>query len=128
MAAPPNQEPQSASSRTTKPIGHDKPTASDIPGQYGPFLDSLRITPQERSFLQDLLAPAQPQSMDAKELDVVERQHQDTSQKYNGPDHNDHSSTSREGAVALQEGQLPLGMLAEIADIQQAWESWHGSS
>ncbi|KAL3435224.1 hypothetical protein BDV09DRAFT_168033 [Aspergillus tetrazonus] len=127
MAAPNNQEPQSVSSRITKPFELDKPTAFDI-GQYGPFLDSLRMTPQERQFLQDLLAVPQSESMDSKELDVVKRQHQDTSQAYRGPSHNERSSTSREGTVALQEDRLPLGMLAEIADIQQAWESWHGSS
>ncbi|KAL4755898.1 uncharacterized protein BDW70DRAFT_154607 [Aspergillus foveolatus] len=97
MAAPNNQEPQSASSRTTKPIEHDKPTASDMAGHYGPFLDSLRMTPQERRFLQDLLAVPQPESMDSRELDVVKRQHQDTSQAYRGPSHNESSSTSREG-------------------------------
>jgi hypothetical protein len=128
MAAPNNQEPQSVSSRITKPIEHDKPTAFDIAGQYGPFLDSLRMTPQERQFLQDLLAVPQSESMESKGLDVVKRQHQDTSQTYRGLSHNERSSTSREGTVALQEDRLPLGMLAEIADIQQAWESWHGSS
>ncbi|CBF87751.1 predicted protein [Aspergillus nidulans FGSC A4] len=99
MAAPNNQEPQSVSSRITKPIEHDKPTAFDIAGQYGPFLDSLRMTPQERQFLQDLLAVPQSESMESKGLDVVKRQHQDTSQTYRGLSHNERSSTSREARI-----------------------------
>lgn len=123
MAALHDQELQS---RTSKSIGHKEPAATGFSGQDASLLDSLRITPQERSLLQDLLATPQPQNIGPRVLDVVQSKPSNAaSHAHHDSNRNSDYSNSEGNAQRPQEEPYALGALAEIADIERAWEFWH---
>lgn len=115
---------QPTSSRTSKSIG------PGLSSQNASLLDSLRITPQEHSLLQDLLAIRQLQSTGSRALDVVQSKPNNTTSHayYREPNWNNYYSNSKQNGQQCphEEPQAhALGVLAEIADIERAWESWH---
>lgn len=129
MAALHNQEFSSTSSGTNKSITDTKATAPGFSGLNASLLDSLRITPQEHSLLQDLLANPQPQNIGTRALDVVQSQPNNATSDayYYDSNWNNYYSNSERNARHPQEDPHAhaLGVLAEIADIERAWESWH---
>lgn len=118
-----------AASRTSKSIG--RAAAPGLPSQDASLLDSLRITPQEHSLLQDLLATRQLQSTGSRALDVVQSKPNNTTGHvyYHERNWSNYYSNSKQNGQRPQETPQAqahaLGVLAEIADIERAWESWH---
>ncbi|OJJ06180.1 hypothetical protein ASPVEDRAFT_45598 [Aspergillus versicolor CBS 583.65] len=124
MATLRNPKFQSSPSRTSKSIGHT--TAPVFPSQYASLLDSITITPQEHSLLQELLASHQLQSVGSGPLHAVpSKPNNATSHASHDSNWNSHYSNSEENARSPQEAPHALGVLAEIADIERAWESWN---
>lgn len=120
-----------AASRTSKSIG--RAAAPGLSSQDASLLDSLRITPQEHSLLQDLLATRQLQSTGSRALDVAQsKRNNSTSHAYyhESNNWNNYYSNSKQNGQQCPQEELQaqahaLGVLAEIEDLERAWESWH---
>jgi hypothetical protein len=133
--APRVEENMSVSDKKSHIKRKDTSIAFSANSEFDPVLDNLRVTKQERDLLNFLL-PSSPASVPERRVKRIDSRTETAKSQFSNQarsmnksiGHYYHSPETSETPPSVDSPPRAFGVLMDIADIDQAWKSWAGTS